>query len=211
MKTILIIEKDNNLKEAISYILNKKSFKTIHSYNLDTVENIFNRSKIDMVILDIVFNSDAEFKFCMEIKSKYYVPVLILTSYKDVKYRSLIKNSIIDNYLLKPFSMKEFIDKVMLYIDYEKGILKCDEFKFDFNNKSIVKNNKSIYLNDKEYKLLNYLLDNACNIVFKEDVIKDYDEHCIFSLIRKIEEDTSNPKYIKSIYGIGYSWCKSFY
>lgn len=113
--------------------------------------------------------------------------------------------------MLKLFSMKEFIDKVMLYVDYEKGILRCYEFKFDFNNKNIVKNDNIIYLNYKEYNLLNSLLDNACNIVLKEDLIKDYDESLIFSLIRKIEEDISNPKYIKSIYGIGYSWCKSFY
>lgn len=107
--------------------------------------------------------------------------------------------------------MKEFIDKVMLYVEYEKDILRCDEFKFDFNNKNILKNSKAIHFDEREYDLLNNLLDNVCNIVLKEDLIKDYDESVIVSLIRKIEEDISNPKYIKLIYVIGYSWCKSFY
>lgn len=211
MKNILIVERDKSLSKAICYILNKKNFKTLNAHSLNTVENIFNSSNIDMVILDIVSNSDEEFKFCMNIKSKYGIPVLILTSYKDREYKKLIKSSIIDNYLLKPFSVKEFIDKVMLYIDYEKDILRCDEFKFNFNNKKILKNNKVIYLNDKEYELLNILLNNASNIVLKEDLIKDGYESEIVSLIRKVEEDISNPKYIKSIYGIGYSWCKVFY
>ena len=128
-----------------------------------------------------------------------------------------------DDYITKPFNLNILREKVLVVLRrYNKSnkvesTLKVGEFEFNFDKLSVLKNGDNVVLAPTEYKLLKKLVTSKGEVLTRQTLLEtlwDNDEYIeehaltvnINRLRNKIEDNPSKPKYIKTVYGIGYSW-----
>lgn len=224
MYNILIVEDDKMLNQGIAFNLEMDGFNVISSFTLeDARENIRNES-IDMIILDVNLPDGNGFEFCKNIRNEYLNPIIFLTAC-DMELDIITGFKIGgDDYITKPFSLNILRERVLAVLrrygksnNTQSNILKINEFEFNFNKMTVSKNGENLILAPTEYKILKKLVESKGQVITRHGLLEeiwDNDEYVeehtltvnINRLRSKIEDNPSKPKYIKTIYGMGYSW-----
>lgn len=176
----------------------------------------------DLMILDINLPDGSGLDLLLEVKKTSLTPVIILTA-NDMETDIVTGLEMgADDYITKPFSLAVLRARVntQLRKQISSGthIFKQDSFVFDFDKMHFYKGSKSIELSKTEQRLLRILIENK-GITLERAVLVDriwidgfeyVDENALSVTIKrlrdKLEDKTSQPQYIKTIYGIGYSW-----
>ncbi|MFI8710047.1 response regulator transcription factor [Bacillus sp. NPDC077411] len=227
-KKILLIDDEEDLLDLLETVLVKEGFATIYKAftGLSGVE-ICKKENPDIIVLDIMMPDIEGYEVCKRIREFTYAPVIFLSAKSDDIDKLLGLGIGGDDYVTKPFSPKEvaFRIKAQLrrsqYIGLEKkkdkdeSIIEFNEIKIEAKKGEVTKLGIPIKLTAKEYKLLLYMAKNKNQILSKrkicdevwEDEYVGYDNVImvhIRHLREKLEDDPSNPKYIKTIKGLGY-------
>ncbi|WP_343101293.1 response regulator transcription factor [Romboutsia sp. MSSM.1001216sp_RTP31141st1_G3_RTP31141_220114] len=224
MRNILVVEDDIMLNHGICFNLQADGFNVIHAYNLKEGENIFNSNTIDLIILDINLPDGNGFEFCKKIRENSNVGILFLTAC-DMELDIINGFKIgADDYITKPFNINILMQRVRALLrrcsnkEKHEDTLVEGEFEFNFEKMLVTKNKVNILLSPIEYKILKKLVKCKNQIVTRQaliDSIWDNDseyieEHAltvnINRLRSKIEDKSSNHKYIKTVYKMGYMW-----
>lgn len=225
-KKILVIEDEKNIAEL------ERDYLEANGYEVEIAldgKNGLDRaleSDFDLVILDVMLPGIDGFEVCRQIRKSKECPVLMVSAKKDEidKIRGLGLGA--DDYITKPFSPSELVARVTAHISrYERLTSKGEEpvnYVINIGNLSIDKNARRVFINDeevsltnKEFDLLVFLASNP-NVVFSKDTIFDkiwgldaigetstVTVH-INRIREKIEDDSSNPQYIETVWGAGY-------
>ena len=188
--------------------------------------NLALTKKFDLIILDIMLPDIDGVEICKRIRAeKNFTPIMMLTARSEVIDKIIGLETGADDYLIKPFSIREFIARVKALIrrseiginedKVKNEILKCDELTIDSQKRKVMINDTKVELTPKEFDLLylfmsnpgkNYSRDNLLNLVWGYE-FSGY-EHTVNSHINrlrtKIEADLGKPKYILTTWGIGY-------
>lgn len=222
MKNIMIVEDDKMLNDGIAFNLQLDNFKILSAYNLKDAMYNFENNEIDMIILDVNLPDGSGLDFCKTIRNVSNVPVIFLTAcdMEDDIINGLKIGA--DDYITKPFSINILRQRVeTLFRRYNKvsinNILKINEFEFDFDKMIVSKNSNNIVLAPTEYKLLKKLVQCRGQVLTRQALIDELwenddfiEEHAltvnINRLRSKIEDNSSKPKYIKTVYKIGYTF-----
>ncbi|GAA0116032.1 response regulator transcription factor [Clostridium senegalense] len=224
MYKILIVEDDVILNNGISFNFKMDGFEVFPAFTLEETNIILYKEDIDIIILDVNLPDGSGFEFCKEIRKTYSNPIIFLTAC-DMELDVITGLKIGgDDYITKPFSLNILRERVLAVLRrYGKSksiildILKSGEFEFDFDNMTIYKNGEIIDLPPTEYKILKKLVTSKGEILTRQTLLESIweddryiEEHAltvnINRLRRKIEDNPSKPKYIKTIYGVGYCW-----
>lgn len=223
MKKILLVEDDASLSRGISFKLKKEGYEVLTAATEIGALDIFNNNKIDLVISDIGLEEGDGFKVCEEIRKSSNVHIIFLTAL-DQEVDIVTGYELgADDYITKPFSLIVLISKVnafMRRIDEKSNTesIISGSIKFNINEMNVTKDDNEIVLSKNELKLLKHLMSNPKQIISKEQLLEAVwdidgqfvDENTIAVNIRrlrgKIEDDASNPEYIKNVRGIGYIW-----
>lgn len=218
---ILIVEDDIALCNGITLALKSIDCKFFTAHNLLDAKKLFNNNDFDLVILDINLPDGSGLDLLTEIKSIRNIPVILLTA-NDMEIDIVTGLEMGgDDYITKPFSL--MVLRARVNTQLRKVILKPDliqihNFIFNFNTMEFRKLGELIDLSKTEQKLLRLLIDNRGNTITRETLINkiwadgwEYvDENALSVAIKrlrdKLEDIPSKPQYIKTIYGIGYSW-----
>lgn len=221
MKNILIIEDDKMLNKGVAFALKKEGYNTISAYTKEEGKTVITEKEIDFLLLDITLPDGSGLDLCNEIKNKMHFPIVFFTA-NDTE-DDMIKGfkSGCDDYISKPFSieiLKFKINAILKRSDvYSKKLFVYKDLKIDFESRRVYKRNEEIRLSATEYKLLEILCKNKGRAMTKEillDKLWDYngnyvDENTLAVNIRrirkKIEDDSKNPEYIITLFGIGYT------
>ena len=218
---ILIIEDEKNISEIVAKYLEKEGYTTLIAN--DGIEGLalFRDSNPDLVISDVMMPTIDGFEVLKEIRLISDVPVIMLTAKQEEVDRLKGFENGADDYVTKPFSPKELVRRVMVMLKRtykaieDKQVLIEGELKLDLNKQKLYKNEDEIDITSKEFQIIYAFFKNPRQILSREQLIelafsngfdgfdRTIDAH-IKKIRHKIEEDTKNPKYLKTKYGAGY-------
>ncbi|MEN6351026.1 MAG: response regulator transcription factor [Syntrophomonas sp.] len=224
---ILVVDDEESLVRLITYNLNKDGFITIPAYDGDQALDLISREKPDLIILDLMLPGKDGMEICRELRSqKINTPIIMLTARDDEIDKVLGLEMGADDYVTKPFSVRELNARVRAVLRRKKDGQEADNndnesvigsFVLKPERYEIYHHGKILDLTLKEYELLELLLKNRGRVLKRDyllQVLWDYAEAVntrvldvhISKLRDKIEEDSKNPQYIKTVRGVGYKF-----
>lgn len=222
IKKILIIEDDISLSNGISLALKDSEITFTQVKNLCSAKQNIESVHFDLIILDINLPDGNGLDFLKELRKSSAVPVIILTA-NDMETDVVTGLEFgADDYITKPFSLMILRARVNARLrnvhSTASDMIKLDGFLFSFNKMEFFKYDVPIELSKTEQKLLRILIENRGNTVTRAQLIDliwtdgaEYvDENALSVTIKrlrdKLEDTPSSPQYIKTVYGIGYTW-----
>ena len=228
---IAIIEDDPNIRALIKIVLSELQLP-IDEYDngwkgLDGVS----QKNYSLLVLDLMLPGVNGMEICRKIRlSNNQMPILMITSKseEDDKIAGLDMGA--DDYLTKPFSNRELLARakallrrsyaVLIKNSKDHQVIKIGNLTLDISQKTVLKNNIEISLTTKEFDLLQLFMSNAGRIFTRMDVLErvwgehfEGLEHTVNSNINrlrnKIESDPAKPKYLVTVWGLGYKFNKT--
>ncbi|WP_456488813.1 response regulator transcription factor [Caminibacter pacificus] len=195
---ILIVEDDYDLHDTIKDFLELQGFKCDSAFDgQSAVEKIYEKD-FDVVILDVKLPEMNGFEVAKRVREFSKVPIIFLTSLdgeKDVEEGFLSGG---DDYIRKPFSLKELklrIDAIIKRVYGDSERVKIRDFEFDLKNMTLYKDGKEVHLKPKHAKLLKLFIKNKNQVVSKDEIfnaIYDYDEEVNENSLRVFIKDLRN-------------------
>ena len=226
-KKILVVDDHAEIREVSRILLESEGFLVEEAQNGE--EAILKATDdIDLIILDIMMPNKNGYMACKEIRKKSNVPILFLTAKSKESDKSMGFSVGGDDYLSKPFSYTELLLRVKSllrrYYVYkgadnnkeEENIIYINGIEINLENKEVKKNGEEIILTDLEYKIILLMAQNRNKIFSAENLYESIWEEPYYyganntimvhirKLRKKIEEDSQNPKIIKTVWGRGY-------
>ncbi len=221
---ILVVDDEPDIVELVSYNLKKDGFIVSTAADGEEALSLIKKNRYDLIVLDLMLPGIQGVDLCRMIRSNpatERLPIIMLTAKAEESDRVLGLEMGADDYLSKPFSTRELIARVRAVlrrsseINTGPAVITVGELLIDKSTYSISKSGAPIELSATEFKLLLYLAerrgrvfsrDQLLDAVWKDDVFvepRTVDVH-MRRLRMQIEDEPSDPKYIKTKRGVGY-------
>ncbi len=224
---ILIAEDEKDINNLIKLTMEQEGFQVFAARDGLEAFMVLKKEKIDLAIFDVMMPKLDGFNLLRKVREDSTLPVIFLTARGEEMDKVLGFGIGADDYLVKPFLMSELVARVHALLrrslqysvqtDNRSKVYQYRELTLDIDGCCLYKNNQLIELNAKEYQIIRYLMENPSRVftkkqlymaIWKEELY--YDDNTIMvhvsHLRNKIEEDSKNPSYIKTIRGIGYKF-----
>ncbi len=224
MKKILVVDDEKVIVENICAYLIKNNFNVIKAYDGEDAFIKFENEAPDMVILDLMLPKMMGEEVCKNIRKKSSIPIIMLTAKVSEENKILGLNVGADDYVIKPFSLNELVARVNSlfrrinnfsdtnFVSFNNGDLKINYEEYIIlkqeNVCNLTKSERNILFSLSKFPKKIFTRDEIINIVLGEGFLgfdRAIDSH-IKNLRKKIEDDTQNPKYIKTVRGVGYKF-----
>lgn len=225
-RKILVVDDETKIVNAIKAYLENSDYVIFTAFDGEQALKLFDEVNPDLVILDLMLPKISGEVICQTIRKKSRIPIIMLTA--KIQENDIINGFNIgaDDYLTKPFSPRELVVRVASLLRRStEGISPLfnnmswnnRELEVDFNEMLVKKNGIDAKLTPNEFKLFSTLIKYPKKSFTREELIEsafgyEYDgyERTIDSHIKnlriKIEDDSSSPKYIITVRGIGYKF-----
>ncbi len=224
---ILLVEDEVEISNMIKRYLEQESIEVVTAYDGEEACAVFQEQTVDLVLLDLMIPKRSGMDVLEFIRKTSVVPVIILSA-KDSELDKTLGLAIgADDYITKPFSVLEVLARIKANVrrttqyaeapaaTAEQELLTAGEITLNLSDYSVSKAGKRIELTAKEFEILKLFMENPKKVYTKAQlyllVWKDAylgDENAvnvhISRLRNKIEEDSRNPRYVRTIWGIGY-------
>ena len=216
---VLLVDDDEDLSFIVCESLKKYGFDAINVENAKEAYELLEKNTYHIIILDINLPDSNGFAICEEIRKVSKVPIIFASARSSVTDKIDGLDIGGDFYLSKPYSFKELLATINALIrrcyNTMEEIIEFGDIKIDKTSRQVFKNNKAISLSLKEFDLLAYLASSINKAINKDTLISDIwgafsdvEPQTLTVHIRwlreKLEDDPTNPKYIKTVRGVGY-------
>lgn len=223
---ILVVDDEAQIRRIIRLLLEKKGYSVVEAGDGVSAVEIVSKEKIDLVIMDIMMPLMSGIEATAEIRKSSVTPILFLTARSLVEDKMSAYESGGDDYLVKPFSSFELVMKVEsllrrymvykgkeaepMYIELGGGI------SIDPDRRQVYKNGVRVDLRDRELDILFYLYEHRGEVldtksiyeaVWGEAALQSGSNNVMVNMLnlrKKLEDDSSYPKVIKTVWGRGY-------
>ena len=217
---ILIVEDQEEIRSIIEKYLIKEGYDVHLASNGFEALEVFNNVQLHLILLDVMMPGIDGFEVLEVMRETSEVPIIMLTAKQEEIDRVKGFNLGVDDYVLKPFSMKELILRIKRMI--KRVYNESDDIVYTFQNLSLHSNSMKLFRGSEEisitaaeYQLLVVLFRNKGHVLTREQIITmayghDYEgfdrniDSYIKRIRQKIEVDPKNPKILETKYGIGY-------
>ncbi len=225
-KKVLIVEDDPNIGQLVNIHLKELGFMVEIESHGDKGFERASTGNFDLVILDVMLPGMDGLKICQKLRAfENYTPILMLTAKSEEIDKVLGLESGADDYITKPFKIREFIARVkailrrqeqfLLLSNREIEKIKFAKLEIDEKRRKVMLGQKRLDLTPKEFELLTLMARNPGRSYSRGELLEiiwGYDfsgyEHTVNAHINrlrsKVEEDPNNPKFILTTWGIGY-------
>ena len=222
IKNILVVEDDRSLSDGIALALKGSDYTFSQAIDIKTAKAMTQESSFDLIILDLNLPDGNGLDFLKELHTHAQTPVIILTA-NDLETDIVAGFELgADDYITKPFSLMILRARVNARLRSGqpsiKTVIQIDGFSFCFNKMQFAKNCVPIELSKTEQRLLRVLIENRGQTLSRSSLVdaiwtdgSEYvDENALSVTVKrlrdKLEDNPSSPDYIKTVYGIGYTW-----
>ena len=221
MKHVLIVEDEKKLADVLIAYLNQNQFKVTHFESGSNVVNWVKTNQPNIILLDLMLPDVNGKDLCKEIRQFSMVPIIMVTAMIDEIDRLIGLELGADDYVCKPFSPKEVVARVKAVLRRSEGDLNqgeiYDAFEVNDQTYSIKLHKDRLDLTPVEFRLLKMFLqspgrvfnrDQILNNIFEDGRIvldRTVDTH-VKNLRHKLKTASPEHDYIRSVYGIGYSF-----
>ena len=216
MKRILIVEDDRALGEGLRLGLRAEDWEIILRRSLAGAGEALAEGKFDLVLLDVNLPDGSG----LELLPRCGAPVILLTARDTEEDEILGLESGADDYITKPFSLAVLRARVSARLRREEPgeAVEMGRFYFDFQGLDFHREGRPLDLSRTEQKLLRLLVENRGRVLPRAVLIDrvwggeaaEVDENALSVTVKrlrdKLEEEPSRPRYLKTVYGVGYTW-----
>lgn len=225
MKKILIVDDDPELRQLLSTYLSRHGYDSLVAEDATDIEQRITRFAPDLVILDRMMPGGNGVDACRRLRALHEdIPIILLTAKDEPVDRIIGLESGADDYVGKPFDPRELLARIEAVLRRKQGpsALTKDQpvhfgpFVFDPKQRQLLKNDELVHLTGGELNLLEALISNPNKPLSRDRLLtlaRDDEEGvrndraidiAILRLRRTIEEDPKNPRWIQTVWGIGY-------
>ncbi|HYH04768.1 MAG TPA: response regulator transcription factor [Bacillota bacterium] len=226
-KRILIIDDEPMIVESVSYNLKQEGYEVSAAKDGNSGLQLALAQEFDLILLDLMLPGISGIEICREIRKTSEVPIIMLTAKEGEIDRIIGLEMGADDYVTKPFSMRELLARIRSVLKRMNSVPKqaevpkliFDDIEIDLMGHEVTVKHKTIDLSGKEYELLRILATHPGQVLTREQLLnlvwgndfygdsRTVDVH-IRWLREKIEEDPGEPKYILTVRGVGYKFRK---
>ena len=225
---VLVIEDEPDIRKTIDYNLSKESFKVTQASSIEEGEKALAANKIDVIILDLMLPDGSGLTLCRDIKSEpstKHIPVIILTAKTEEVDRVVGFELGADDYVTKPFSVRELILRVKAIL--KRGVStekNTDDIEDSFGELTINYEEHQAYINGREisltaleFKLLKHLINRKGRVQTRDQLLEDvwgYSSNVttrtVDTHIKRLREKLGSVgDHIQTIRGVGYRFSRN--
>ena len=224
MKTILVEDDEQSIVHILKLNLQKNGYRVLTAYAGDTGYEMAIKEKPDLILLDVMLPEMDGFEVCKKIRQSSTVPIIMLTARTEEIDKVLGLELGADDYMTKPFGVRELIARVKANLrrtvaeekeDASSSSITYGKITIDTERFEVKKNGQTVELTLREYELLTYLAKQPEKIVSRETLLEKvwgYEYYgdvrtvdvTVSRLREKIEDNPAEPEYIITKRGFGY-------
>ncbi len=225
-KNILVVDDEHKILEVVVSFLESQNYQVFQAENGEKALEIFEKENISLILLDLMLPDISGEEICKKIRKTSRVPIIMLTA--KVEENDILEGLEIgaDDYITKPFSLKELIARVKAVLRrtseelvplFSKNSYNGGDLIVDFGKDLVLKNQNPVNLTPTEFNILSSLIKYPGKVFTREELIelafgsefegfdRAVDSH-IKNLRQKIEDYPRYPKYVLTIHGKGYKF-----
>jgi len=220
---ILLVDDEQSIQTLLSYPLRKDGYHVTSALDGNEALRRFEEGRFDLVILDLMLPHLNGVEVCRQLRSRSQVPIIMLTAKGSETDKVAGLEVGADDYITKPFSMREFRSRVKAALrrsrmggeTSEGGAIECEELTIDFDRRMVTLDTEEVKVTYVEFEILGALARSPGRVLTRETLLEhvwgdsDYrdprtvDVH-IRHLREKLERDPKEPDYLFTVRGVGY-------
>jgi DNA-binding response OmpR family regulator len=220
---ILVVEDEISINDILTTSLRLDGYVARSAFSSKEAKNLLEKFKPNLALLDLCLPDESGLELCKFINAKYSIPIIILTARNDMIDKLLGLELGADDYITKPFNIKEVLTRVKVALRrVEKYKTACEEdlldldhgIKIDLKSRIITVDGKEVKLTPREYDLLEFLAKKRKRVFYREELLNNVwgmdfegelrtvDVH-VRRLRSKLDKTDKN-SIIETVFGIGY-------
>ncbi len=223
---VLVVDDEKPISDIIKFNLLKEGYQVITAFDGEEAIKKVGEHDPDLILLDVMLPKMDGFQVCRKVREKVSTPIIMLTAKEEEVDKVLGLELGADDYITKPFGMRELmarvkanLRRVAIDVQREEGqkesIIQSEHLLIDLDRYEVRKGTLVIELTLREFELLKFLATQDTQIFTREQLLKDVWGYEYFGDIRtvdvtvrrlreKIEDDSSNPRFVMTKRGVGY-------
>ncbi len=219
---VLVVDDDKDVVRLMRAYLEQAGYEVLVAYDGETAVHTIRRDMPDLVLLDLMLPRLDGWEITRIMRSDANlaaIPIIMLTARIEDTEKIVGLEMGADDYVTKPYNPREVVARVRARLRssdaYQPQVLKVGELEMDLGRREVQVNGRLVDLTPSEFSLLNVLLEQSGYVLTRSELVskalgadfegleRTLDSH-IRNLRRKIEPDPKTPRYIQTIYGVGY-------
>ena len=221
MTTVLVVDDEPVVREVVVKYLEREGFRTLEAGDGDSARDLLQRDSPGLVVLDVMLPGTDGLELCRWIRSRSDLPVIMLTARGEEADRIVGLELGADDYVTKPFSPRELAARVRTVLrrsgpsDTKAERLSFEELEIDPSTREVRRDGEPLRLTAKEFDLLYFLARHPRQVFSRRQLMESVwgygaalDTGTVTVHIRrlraKIEPDPSRPRFLETLWGVGY-------
>jgi len=222
---VLLVDDEESIVESIEYALNQEGFEVVSAHNGQEALQKIQLEKPNLIVLDLMLPELSGLEVCRILRrERNEIPIIMLTAKGEEIDRVIGLEVGADDYLVKPFSLRELVARIRALLrrskisetdDSQPQTHQYEDLEMNLTEHKVLVRGKQVELSPKEFKILAMLMSAPNKVFSREELLeqvwgldfygdtKTVDVH-IRWLREKIEKDPSNPQYVQTVRGFGY-------
>jgi len=224
-KTILVVDDKSSVRRLLEEYLSEQGYKVVGAANGREAIYSARHSQPDLILLDLMMPEMDGYQFLQQYRKEKSTPVIIITAREEETDAVLGLELGADDYVIKPFRLRELVARmraVMRRLEPGNNLsnrLKAGGIEVNIDTHSVTINGKAVALTPIEFDLLSVLMRTPGKVFTRSELVERLEESGFSGLERtlnvhirnlrgKIESEPENPRYIETVFGVGYRFCR---
>jgi DNA-binding response OmpR family regulator len=223
VRSILVVDDETNLRHTLAYALRQEGYEVLTAEDGEAALESFKANAPDLVILDLMLPKLDGLEVCRRIRRQSDVPILMLTA-RDSELDRVVGLEIgADDYLVKPFSMRELVARVRAMLRRASRVaepptmevIDLEGLRLDVPKRRVTADGREVALTAKEFDLLAYLAGRPGQVLTRDQIVagvwgvdfsgdpRTVDTH-VKTLRERLGDDADRPRWLETVRGVGY-------